>query len=73
MFNWITTFNDNLLALGTDSHVYIEVAGVFYNITPLRTTLTTPATDNCVDTTNGSTTVNINVTGHGSLAHSARK
>ena len=65
MWNWITTFNDNLLALGTDSHVYIEVAGVFYNITPLRTTLTTPATDNCVDTTNGSTTVNINVTGHG--------
>ena len=65
MWNWITTFNDNLLALGTDSHVYIEVGGVFYNITPLRTTLTTPATDNCVDTTNGSTTVNINVTGHG--------
>lgn len=65
MWNWITTFNDNFLALGTDSHVYIEVAGVFYNITPLRTTLTTPATDNCVDTTNGSTTVNINVTGHG--------
>ena len=65
MFNWITTFNDNLLALGTNSHVYIEVGGQFYNITPLRTTLTTPATDNCVDTTNGSTTVNINVTAHG--------
>jgi hypothetical protein len=65
MWNWITTFNDNLLALGTDSHVYIEVAGIFYNITPLRTTLTTPATDNCVDTTSGSTAVNINVTSHG--------
>lgn len=65
MWNWITTFNDNLLALGTDKKVYIEVAGVFYDITPLRTTLTTPATDNCVDTTNGSTTVNINITGHG--------
>jgi hypothetical protein len=65
MWNWITTFNDNLLAVGTDSHVYIEVAGVFYNITPLRTTLTTTATNNCVDTTNGSTTVNINVTAHG--------
>ena len=65
MWNWITSFGDNLLALGTDSHVYIEVGGTFYNITPLRTTLTTPATDNCVDTTNGSTTVNINVTSHG--------
>jgi hypothetical protein len=65
MWNWITSFSDNFLALGTDSHVYIEVGGQFYNITPLRTTLTTPATDNCVDTTSGSTTVNINVTGHG--------
>ena len=65
MWNWITTFNDNLLAVGTESHVYIEVAGVFYNITPLRTTLTTPATDNCVDTTSGSKVVNINVTAHG--------
>ena len=65
MWNWITTFSDNLLALGTNSHVYIEVGGTFYNITPLRTTLTTPATNNCVGTTNGSTTVNINVTAHG--------
>ena len=65
MWNWITTFSDNLLALGTDNHVYIEVGGVFYNITPLRTTLTTPATNGCIGTTNGSTTVNINVTAHG--------
>lgn len=65
MWNWITSYGDNMLALGTDKKVYIEVAGVFYDITPLRTTLTTPATDNCVDTTNGSTAVNINVTGHG--------
>lgn len=65
LWNWITTFSDNLLALGTDSHVYIEAGGVYYNITPIRATLTTPATDNCVDTTNGSTTVNINVATHG--------
>jgi hypothetical protein len=65
MWNWITSYGDNLLALGTDKKVYIEVAGMFYDITPLRTTLTTTATNNCVDTTNGSTTVNINVTAHG--------
>ena len=65
MWNWITSYTDNLLALGTNKKVYIEVGGDFYDITPLRTTLTTPATNNCVDTTNGSKTVNINVTSHG--------
>ena len=65
MWNWITSYTDNFLALGTNKKVYIEVGGDFYDITPLRATLTTPATDNCVDTTNGSTTVNINVNAHG--------
>ena len=65
MWNWITSYNDNLLALGTNVKAYIEVAGTFYDITPLRTTLTSPATDNCVDTTNTSRVVNINVVGHG--------
>ena len=36
MFNWITSFSDNLLAIGTNNHVYIEVGGQFYNITPVR-------------------------------------
>jgi hypothetical protein len=65
MWNWITSYNDNLLALGTNVKAYIEVAGTFYDITPLRTTLTSPATNNCVDTTNTSRVVNINVVGHG--------
>lgn len=65
--NWITSYNDNLLALGTNVKLYLEVGGYFYDITPLRTTLTTTDTDNCVDTTNTSTTVNINVTAHGCL------
>ena len=34
MWNWITTFNDNFLALGTDSKVYIENGGYYYDITP---------------------------------------
>ena len=34
MWNWITSFNDNLLALGTDTKVYIETGGYYYNITP---------------------------------------
>jgi len=36
LFNWITSYNDNLLAVGTNNHVYIEVGGQFYNITPIE-------------------------------------
>jgi hypothetical protein len=62
LFGWITSFNDNFLACGTNKKVYIEVGGLFYDITPLRDdnpTLTTPVTDNCITTTNGSGTVTI--------------
>lgn len=65
LWNWITSFSDNFLAVGTNVKVYIEAGAVFYDITPIRTTLVSPATDNCVETTNGLTTVTINVTGHG--------
>jgi hypothetical protein len=67
MFNYITSFTDNFLALGTNEKVYIEVGGLFYDITPLRATLTTPATDDCVETTNTSNIVTINVAAHGCL------
>lgn len=36
LFNWITSYNDNLLAVGTNNHVYIEVGDQFYNITPIQ-------------------------------------
>jgi hypothetical protein len=70
MFNYITSFTDNFLAVGTNQKVYIEVGGIFYDITPLRETFTTstsPSSDNCIDTTDTLTTVNVNITGHGCL------
>lgn len=67
MWNWVTSYTDNFLAVGTNVKVYIEAGAVFYDITPLRTTLATPDTDNCIETTNTSTTVNIAVTAHGCL------
>ncbi len=39
MWNWITTFNDNLLALGTNDKVYIENGGYFNDITPFALAL----------------------------------
>ena len=68
VWNWITSFTDNFLGVGTDIKLYIEVGGQFYDITPLRATLATPATDNCIETTSGSTTITVNVTAHGCLS-----
>lgn len=68
VWNWITSFSDNFLGVGTDVKLYVEVGGYFYDITPLRATLTTTATDNCIETINTSTTVNIAVTAHGCLS-----
>ena len=65
LWNWITSFSDNFLALGTNSKLYIEVGGEFYDITPIRATFSTPDTDDCVETNSGSADVTINLTAHG--------
>ena len=70
MFNWITSFSDNLLALGTSKKVYIEGGGFLTDITPIRQTFTTTATDNCFDTTIGLNLVNVNIVGHGATTGS---
>jgi hypothetical protein len=53
MWNWVTTYSDNLMALGTHQKAYIENGGYYNDITPLRLvnpTLDTPDTDNCIYT-----------------------
>lgn len=64
MWNWITTFSDNFLAIGTNIKVYIEAAGNFSDITPLRTsvpTLTGANTNNSVTVSNTSPVVTFNL------------
>jgi len=39
MWNWITSYSDDFLALGTNERVYIEAGGVYYDITPFDTAL----------------------------------
>jgi len=39
MWNWVTSYTDNFLALGTNERVYIEAGGVYYDITPFDTAL----------------------------------
>jgi len=72
MWNWVTTFSDNFLAMGTNEKVYIEAGGYYNDITPLRSvspTLATPITDNSVYT---STTTPTIVTITLSSVHSAQ-
>jgi hypothetical protein len=38
MFGWFTSYNDDLLAVGTSKKVYIEAGAIYYDITPLRAT-----------------------------------
>lgn len=63
MWNWVTTYGDNLLAVGTNEKLYIEVAGYYNDITPLRAvdpTLSSTDTDNCIYTsTSTPTTVTV--------------
>ena len=64
MFNWVTSFSDDFMGMGTNAKLYLEAAGIFYDITPLRTTtptMSTPNTDNCVNTTITSTTITVNL------------
>jgi len=50
MWNWFTSYTDDLMALGTDKKLYIETGAQYFDITPIRTTFSTPDTDNCIET-----------------------
>ena len=65
LFNWVTLAGFNLLALGTNLKYYIQqtAGGNFYDVTPIRRTVTITGT--AFTTTNASTTVVVNDPGHG--------
>jgi protein involved in ribonucleotide reduction len=71
LWNWITTYSDDMLAMGTNVKVYIEIGGNLFDITPLRAvdpTLSSPTTNNCINTTNGQAVITIDL---GATAHGA--
>ena len=66
MYNYITSFSDNIQVLGTNAKLYLDIGQNLVNITPLRVsnpTYITTDTDNCFTTVNGSTTVTVTITG----------
>ena len=72
--NWITTFHDNLLAVGTNNKLYIEAGANWFDITPLRfsnPTITTPSTSNSLSTVLGVNKVTVTLpVAHGALVNS---
>lgn len=65
MWNWIDLDGTNYVGLGTELKYYIEKGGVYYDITPIRTTLVAPATNNCFATLIGSNVVTVTIVAHG--------
>lgn len=67
LFSWITNNGSRLVAVGTNEKIYVLAGTTLVDITPIRATFTSPDTDNCFQTTNGSKTVIVNITGNGAI------
>jgi len=63
VWNYVTLLSQNLLALGTNQKLYMELGGTYHDITPIRETVTL-GTDP-IATTDGSKLVTITDTAHG--------
>lgn len=57
LFNWITFDSENLLGVGTNQKFYVELSGIYHDITPIEETLSLP--NNPFATTTGSYAVTV--------------
>ena len=64
LFNWVDLSSADLMFLGTNLKAYVEKDKSFLDITPVVNSITPPTSDNCIQTTNGSTTVRVNFVAH---------
>lgn len=62
ILSWVTLDGSNLLALGSNLKYYIEEGGQFFDITPIRKTVTL---NGAFTATNGSSIITVADTGHG--------
>jgi len=71
LWNWVTLNGDNLIGVGTNLKFYVEKGGGYYDITPIRKTVSPmlgpqpPATGNPFAATAGSATIVVTDVGHG--------
>jgi hypothetical protein len=62
LWNWVTLGGDNLIGVGTNLKFYLNQGGVYYDITPIRSTT---AAGDVTFVGNGTTTVTVTDTNHG--------
>jgi hypothetical protein len=67
LFSWSTTDSNILLGIGTNTKMYVSVGTLLYDITPIRATFTSPATNNCISTTTGSKVITVTIAGYGGI------
>jgi hypothetical protein len=67
LWNWITLSGANLMGVGTNTKFYIESGGFYYDITPIRATVTI---NNNPFVLTASTTVTVTDTAHGATSGS---
>jgi hypothetical protein len=67
LFSWSTTDSSVLLGIGTDTKMYVGAGTAIYDITPIRATFISPATDNCISTTLGSNVITVTIAGYGGI------
>ena len=66
LWNWITLDNLNLIGVGTNLKFYLELGGVYNDITPIRAAA---ILSNPFKTTNLSTTVTVTDSAHGAITN----
>jgi hypothetical protein len=62
LWNWITLTGENLVGVGTNLYFYILKGGDYYDVTPIRKTITLT---NPFTATNGSAVISVAETNHG--------
>jgi hypothetical protein len=62
LWNWITLTGENLVGVGTNLYFYILKGGDYYDVTPIRKTITLT---NPFTATNGSNVITVSETNHG--------
>jgi hypothetical protein len=65
LWNWVTLTGFNLMGVGTNIKFYVESGGYYYDITPIRSTVTLGANPFLG---NGTTTVTVTASSHGAIA-----
>jgi hypothetical protein len=65
LWNWIDFAGNNYLGIGTNLKYYIEKGGAYNDVTPIRATFISPATNNCFTTATSSKVVKVTIIGHG--------